>query len=125
MAVTQAEEGTVPAKVTAILLGMSGFDLSSPAILLEPETVNSNYTLYSWLVSLYSLHTSLWQVPQPFLIHLPWLYIARFAIKMTDTLPLCVGLGFYILEVDYLQGHPSTEGFILRVFAFSVFHCCS
>lgn len=59
VAVTQAEEGTVPAKVTVILLGMSGFDLSSPAILLEPETVNSNYTLHSWLMPLYSLHTSL------------------------------------------------------------------
>lgn len=70
-AVARAGEETVPAKGTDILLWLSGFDLSSPAILLEPGIVNNNCIPSSWPVSRYSMHISVSQILQPFLIHLP------------------------------------------------------
>lgn len=49
-------DGTVPVKVTAALLSVSGLDLSSTAILLEPGAVNNHYVPSPWPVSRHSAY---------------------------------------------------------------------
>lgn len=91
---------TGPVKVTDILLWMSGSDLSPSAILLEPRMVNSNYVLFSWPVSQCSVRIRVLQILQPFLIHLPELFVVRFIIKTIDTLSL------YLLFLGELHPGP-------------------